>query len=108
MFKKCDFIVFGIIVLFSVLLAFAFFGDGGRIVTVTYEGKIFGEYSLNKNKTVKIETDRGVNTLVIEKGEAYFTDSDCPDKTCQKSGKISKEGETIVCLPHKIIAEVKK
>ena len=57
---------------------------------------------------VVFRVDKGTNTLVIENGQAHFINSDCPDKTCQKIGKISKSGETIVCLPHKVIAEVKE
>ena len=77
-------------------------------ITVTVKGETYGEYSLGRNEKVEIKTELGTNTLIIENGEAYFTDSDCPDKTCQKSGKINTEGETIVCLPHKVIAEVRE
>ena len=108
MLKKGDFVVFGIIIAAAVVLFFAFFGNSGGYVSVTVDGKVQSEYSLNRDATVEIKSKNGVNTLIIEKGEAYFTDSDCPDKTCQKSGKIKLEGETIVCLPHKVIAEVKK
>ena len=34
-------------------------------------------------------------------------DSDCPDKICIKSGFISKPGELLVCLPHKLMIEIK-
>lgn len=108
MLKKWDFVVFGIIITLAIFLFIAFFGKGGNSVTVTVKGEIYGEYPLNLDNTIKIETEFGVNTLVIEKGEAYFKDSDCPDKTCQKSGKIHTEGGTIVCLPHKVIAEVRE
>ena len=108
MFKKCDFIVFGTIILLSLLLFILFFGKGGRSVTVTVKGETYGKYSLGRNEKVEIKTELGTNTLIIENGEAYFTDSDCPDKTCQKSGKINTEGEAIVCLPHKVIAEVRE
>jgi hypothetical protein len=33
-------------------------------------------------------------------------DADCPDKLCEKTGKISKNGETIVCLPHRVVVEI--
>ena len=108
MLKKWDFVVFGTIIALALFLFIAFFGKGGNSVTVTVKGEVYGEYPLNQDNTVKIETKFGVNTLVIEKGKAYFKDSDCPDKTCQKSGKIDTEGDTIVCLPHKVIAEVRE
>lgn len=108
MFKKGDFFVFSIITFIAVVLFFAIFGSGGKCVTVTAEGELYGEYPLKKDSKIQIKTQRGVNTLVIEDGEAYFTDSDCPDKTCEKMGKISHNGQSVVCLPHKVIAEVKE
>ena len=106
MLKKGDFAVFTIIVLISAVLFFALFGGEGKRVTVTVGGEVYGEYSLKENREIKLRTSKGTNTLVVKDGEAFFKDSDCPDKTCQKSGKISNLGETIVCLPHKVIAEV--
>ena len=35
-----------------------------------------------------------------------MTDADCPDKLCVKTGRISKTGETIVCLPHRVVVEI--
>jgi hypothetical protein len=31
-----------------------------------------------------------------------MTDSDCPDHTCENTGKVKYVGETIVCLPNKV------
>ena len=44
--------------------------------------------------------------IVIEKGEVYMEDADCPDKLCMKQGSISGTGQTIVCLPHKLVVTV--
>ena len=35
-------------------------------------------------------------------------EADCPDKYCVKQGKIKNVGETIVCLPHKVVVEIEK
>ncbi len=32
--------------------------------------------------------------------------ADCPDKLCVKQGKISKSGESIICLPHKVVVKI--
>ena len=56
--------------------------------------------------TKEIQTAKGTNTLVIENGMAYVTDADCPDQVCIRMGKISKTGENIVCLPHKLVIQV--
>ena len=33
-------------------------------------------------------------------------DADCPDRLCVKQGRIKKVGESIVCLPHKVVIEI--
>ena len=49
-----------------------------------------GEYVLNG----------GTNTLTIKNGEAYMSASNCPDHTCEHSGKAKYVGQTIICLPN--------
>ncbi len=79
--------------------------DGGT-VRITVDSEIYGEYSLSTDRTIEIETEAGTNILIIENGYVYMTDADCPDKYCINQGKISKNTETIVCLPHKVVAEI--
>lgn len=72
-------------------------------VTVTMNGELVGTYSLKKNQEIPIgET----NYLVIEDGHADMIKADCPDQICVNHKSISKNGETIVCLPNKVIVEV--
>ena len=33
-------------------------------------------------------------------------EADCPDQTCVKKHSIKYEGETIVCLPHKVVISI--
>ena len=33
-------------------------------------------------------------------------EADCPDHLCMKQGEISHKGETIVCLPNRVVIEV--
>lgn len=44
----------------------------------------------------------GSNTLVVEGGEVYMKEADCPTKSCVNVGKIKYSGQSIVCLPNKI------
>ena len=106
MLKKGDFIVFGVIIALSLALIFALFGGSGKYITVRVDGDIFGKYSITADTQVEIKSSGGTNTLIIKNGKAHFANSDCPDKTCENSGEISHVGQTIVCLPHRVIAEV--
>ena len=86
--------------------AFALFSRSGAYVLVTVDGEPYGEYSLKENRTVQIVTDKGENSLCIENGRAYISSADCPDLLCVRQGGIEKDGESIVCLPHRVIVTV--
>ena len=61
-------------------------------------------YPLNKDGVFSL--NGGTNTLVIENGEAWVSEADCPDKICMGMGKISRDGEFIACLPNQVIIVV--
>lgn len=78
---------------------------GGRI-RVTVGQEEYGSYDLGKNQEIEIRTERGTNVLVIEEGQAYIRDADCPDRCCVRQGRISRWGESLICLPHRVVVEV--
>ena len=43
-----------------------------------------------------------------EESNTYtYKDEDCDDQICVRRGWATKNGETIVCLPHKLVIEVR-
>ena len=78
--------------------------DGGT-VEVQVDREVIANYPLNRNKEVDLDYN-GHNLLVIKDGKASVTDADCPDRLCVQQRSISRSGETIVCLPHKIVVKV--
>lgn len=81
--------------------------EDGAYVLVTIDGETYGTYSLWDEQEIPIIQD-GVttNVLVIEDGIADMTEADCPDKLCVHQKAISKNNETIVCLPNKVVVQV--
>lgn len=76
-------------------------------VVVTIDGKEYSRYSLNEDRTVTIESKNGgVNVLKIHDGYASMIKASCPDKICKKHQRIKNNGETIVCLPNKVVVEI--
>ena len=73
-------------------------GTGAEAV-VTVDGQEIGRYPLKKNGTFPL--NGGSNILVVENGEAWVSEADCPDKVCMGMGKISRNGEFIACLPNR-------
>ncbi len=107
--KKKDLILAGMVLLIAGILALALRlpkTESENTLKITVDGETYGTYSLAQDQTVKIETDHGTNTLVIENGSVHMEEADCPDGYCKRQGTISRVNETIVCLPHKLVAEV--
>ena len=73
-------------------------GDGADTVTVKVDGKVTGTYPLAKDQKIRI--NGGTNILTIKNGKAKMTDADCPDQAA------SKNHESIICLPNKVVVEV--
>ena len=75
----------------------------GDKVTVKVNGKLFGEYPLSEDRIVEIKHDHGVNVLIIEGGKAYMAEASCPDGICVDHRPIFRDGESIVCLPNRLV-----
>lgn len=108
--KKKDIILIGtilLIALISYLVIHFRSNNTGNIVIVSVSGEIYGKYPLNENRIIDVNENKGHNRIVINDGKVYMEEADCPDKYCVSQGKISKTGEIIVCLPHKLSVEIK-
>ena len=85
-------------------------GESGDAVSVYIDGDLYGSYPLSVNTSVDIvtgEDGQGLNVLVIEDGRARVEYASCPDGICAAHKPISREGESIVCLPNRVVVSVK-
>ncbi len=81
-------------------------GSGSR-VEIRINGDAVASYPLSSDRTETISCpDGGSNTMEIKDGAACMKEADCPDKVCVGMRRISKSGETIVCLPHKLVIAI--
>ena len=81
----------------------------GNGVTVVAErnGEVIGSYPLDHNQRLAFTDDKGKrNVRVIQEGKAYMEEADCPDKLCVKQKAIERNGESIICLPHKLVIRI--
>ena len=106
----------GLLALVLVLAAAAgaivfFLLPGGSQVLVTVNGVEFGTYPLHTDATVVIGPEDGSwhNTLVIEDGRAYVSESDCDNQICVYTPALTEDTiGLIVCLPHGVVVELKQ
>lgn len=96
-----------IIVGLIAIIFLRFINADAKRVVVTLSGKTYGSYLLDDDVRVVINSPgKGVNTLVIQNGEAFVIDASCPDKLCEKMGHISRRGQSIICLPNEMTVSV--
>ncbi len=98
-----------------VVLLFLYQGRNGKdaeesadgVLEITVDGEVYGRYPLNQEQEINLVTAYGKNTVVIEDDTAYVIEADCLDKICVEMQKISRDGEMICCLPHRLILTVR-
>ena len=89
--------------------ALFFLRGEGSTVQVEVDGTVMGTYPLSVDREVEIitgENGEELNLLVIKDGKATVTTATCPDGICAAHRPISREGESIICLPHKVVVTV--
>ena len=57
--------------------------------------------------TVTITSFPSFCVILIKDGKVTMKEADCKDKICADHKAIEKSGETIVCLPHKVVIEIR-
>lgn len=62
--------------------------------------------SLGEDATVTVTGSLGTNIIEVANGRVRCLESDCSNQTCVKQGWVSGRGQTVVCLPHKLIVQV--
>lgn len=115
MMKKWDVIIIIILLLISftpeIILGAKLKADfNSTYAEIKVGGKLYKNIPLSSHKgeeSFEIKTKNGVNIIKIVDEKISIIEADCPDKVCMNPKYISKPGQTLVCLPHKVIIEVK-
>lgn len=112
--KPLDFVVIIILVIITIgSSGFAIYNSQknykNKYVEIEVKGKLYKKLPLDNSKReqIKVVTDLGENVIEIENSKVRIIDADCKDKICIKDGAISKPGSVLVCLPHKVVVQIK-
>lgn len=113
--KKNDIIIIALFVIIAVISGVWFMFSSNsksqtKYVEIYVDNVLYKKIELTSNmkeQTFTVNTKYGWNIVHIANGKVNVKDADCPDKICVKSGYIDKPGQSIVCLPHKMVVEIK-
>ena len=105
--KRKDWVLLVFLLLIGFMPFLFFKSEKNNVAQITVDGKVHNELPLDKNAVYIVKSNFGENKVIVEDGCVFVENADCKDKVCVKTGKISKSGEIIACLPHKLLIEVK-
>lgn len=107
---KPDLLLIGLLFVIGIVSFFAvrvLAQKDGTTVRILLDGETYGTYRLAEDQSIPIQIDGTVtNTLEISNGRAKMEEADCPDQLCVHQNAIDRQGETIVCLPNRIVVEI--
>lgn len=106
--KKADIILCIFLVaagiLFTVLIGLS--GSEGSEAVITVDGQIYGTYPLDEDREIIISQNGHTNKVTIKDSTVSMIFSDCANKVCVNHKPISDTGESIVCLPNKVMITI--
>lgn len=131
--RKADIILFFVLVAVG-LAASAFLamshadaGSGAKVI-IESGGELFAEYPLSQDTEIIVPAPSGVryrdpkaapadagdectqyryfNIVRISGGKVSVSAASCRNQVCAKHGSISKTGESIVCLPNRLVVTI--
>ena len=106
--RKADLLLLAAALVFgAVLAAVLLLRSPGGTVQVRVAGAVTAGYPLDVDASYTITgANGGTNLLVIEDGAARIEEASCPDGVCVHTGRIRRNGQSIVCLPKQVVVEI--
>lgn len=111
--KRGDYkIIIGILIVVLGAYGFVFYkglSTDDKILTISQDQEVLYEFKIDDSysNTFKIESDTKYNLIHIEEGKVWVEEANCLNQVCVNHATIDSIGETIVCIPHKLILEIK-
>ncbi len=111
LFSKADAVLIAVLLLIAAAaLFFRMRGSAGeeRFARIEKDGETISYFRLSEDLPYREYEIGGAVpvTIAAENGAVWFLHSECPDRLCVRFGKLSKTGETAVCLPARVAVTV--
>ncbi len=95
-----------VIVTLTSFPAIRHFHREGEGVVIEVDGGEVGNFSLGEDRLISVDGKLGTTRVAISEKGVRVLDSPCPYKLCVKSGAIDRSGETLVCLPNRVVVRI--
>ena len=107
--RRLDIIILIVLIVIAIgswIAVTVLFDVNGDYVEVIVDNHVQKVISLNDDGEYQVDDGEYSNIITIKNREVYMKSSDCPDQICVKQGMIKKQGESIICLPHKLVIRI--
>ncbi len=113
--KKLDILLLSIIILLSFVptATYAYLDrneSGTKYLSIQINGEEAQRIKLTGNTktyTIPIHQDSGYeNTVGIDHEVVKMQEANCPDQLCVHFQPTTRDGETITCLPHRVVLQI--
>lgn len=104
--KKRDFllILFILIIAGTVGGITSLYNTGmGDKLRISVDNQEYGIYNLDEDQVIFIGD---TNECQIQDGRVTMLHGECPDQVCVNSSAIFKNGQTIICMPNRVVLEI--
>ena len=101
-----DLVLAGSLLLAAVILLLVINGsrESGGVAVVRVDGVETERLPLSVNGTFPL--NGGSNILIIQDGQAWMSEANCPDLICVRQGKIHYTDQVITCLPNRLTVTI--
>ena len=129
--RKADIILFIVLIVTGLAASAALSmsradaGDGAKVI-IESGGNLYATYSLHEDRVLVVpapkqnRTDAPApdaddpasaqydyyNVVEIKDGKVSVTEASCKNQVCVRHGAISRSGESIVCLPNRLVVRI--
>lgn len=107
--RRTCFLIIVLLLLAAVLMGYQYLfpAPKGQTAHIFVDGKEAASFPLNKDLEYRVSgADGGTNLLIIQDGQIWCQEADCPDKNCVGQGKKQLSTDTIICKPHKMAVTI--
>lgn len=79
--------------------------DAG-VARIYVDNELLVELPLDTDCEYTVENGEDINVVEISSGRAHIKNANCADEYCVKQGYIEYSGDTLICLPHRLVVEL--
>lgn len=75
----------------------------GKEAYVQIGNQVVYKVNLSREQTIDLSEFQISAIIQVANGKIRVVESDCPKQICVRTGAIQFQGQTIICVPHKVL-----